>query len=303
MKPIQDIIDIAKVSEYLCNVDIRRKGLYGGGRDLLLPYKINNIRKSVEFLKEYETVAGSSASATIQFSDTGTPFGFITITVEDPQLGLITLVNYLIKLTDTTAQQLVSSLSNAFTSEPYGYTASANDDILTVYAPQDRGSTINGIDINANYTPATYAIGQSYGGGTIAGIDNTGLHGVIIAWNDGTHANVYSPSYATTGATNNDLYGGTFNTNILSALYSGTSAASDCALLTQGGYNDWVLPTASDWQLIYPNIATLGLPAGFTWLTSVEFDSNNCLYYDSSVDNTTVGDKTFTIEYIAVRYF
>jgi len=42
-------IEIAKVSQYLFLGKIQRGGLYGEGTDLELPYKIYNIRKSVEW--------------------------------------------------------------------------------------------------------------------------------------------------------------------------------------------------------------------------------------------------------------
>lgn len=47
---VQDIINIAKISQYLCVNDIRQKGLYGGGVDLLLPRKLYCVRKNVEWL-------------------------------------------------------------------------------------------------------------------------------------------------------------------------------------------------------------------------------------------------------------
>jgi hypothetical protein len=50
MYDISEIINIAKISEYLCANDIAKKGLFGGGVDLQLPNKIFNIRKSVEFV-------------------------------------------------------------------------------------------------------------------------------------------------------------------------------------------------------------------------------------------------------------
>lgn len=41
-------ITIAKISQYLCSIDIEKSGLFGGGVDELLPLKLYNIRKSVE---------------------------------------------------------------------------------------------------------------------------------------------------------------------------------------------------------------------------------------------------------------
>lgn len=44
------VIDIAKLSQSYCLTEIQKEGLDGGGIDLLLPEKIYNIRKSVEWL-------------------------------------------------------------------------------------------------------------------------------------------------------------------------------------------------------------------------------------------------------------
>lgn len=46
---VTQIIDVAKISQYLCLVDIQKKGIFGGGVDVLLPQKLYNIRKSVEY--------------------------------------------------------------------------------------------------------------------------------------------------------------------------------------------------------------------------------------------------------------
>lgn len=43
------IINIAKISQYLAIRDITVKGLFGGGVDLRLPNKIYNLRKSIEY--------------------------------------------------------------------------------------------------------------------------------------------------------------------------------------------------------------------------------------------------------------
>jgi len=47
---VSQIINIAKISQFLCLLDIEKKGLYGGGQDLSLPRKIYCVRKNVEWL-------------------------------------------------------------------------------------------------------------------------------------------------------------------------------------------------------------------------------------------------------------
>lgn len=41
-------LNIADISQYLCNVDIAKGGLYGKGIDLMHPMKIMSVRKSVQ---------------------------------------------------------------------------------------------------------------------------------------------------------------------------------------------------------------------------------------------------------------
>ena len=48
----RQVILIAKVSQYLAENDIEKKGLYGGGMDLLLPKKIFCVRKNVSWMYE-----------------------------------------------------------------------------------------------------------------------------------------------------------------------------------------------------------------------------------------------------------
>jgi len=54
MRTVLDIINIAKVSEYLFMNSIQVKALYGGGTDLGLPYKIYNVRRNVEWAYYYQ---------------------------------------------------------------------------------------------------------------------------------------------------------------------------------------------------------------------------------------------------------
>lgn len=50
MPTVSNIIDIAKLSQAYCLLEIKKQGLYGGGIDLKLPRKLYNIRRSIEWL-------------------------------------------------------------------------------------------------------------------------------------------------------------------------------------------------------------------------------------------------------------
>lgn len=47
---LQQKINIARVSQYLCGNDVAKRGLSGGGQDLLLERKLYCVRKSIEFI-------------------------------------------------------------------------------------------------------------------------------------------------------------------------------------------------------------------------------------------------------------
>lgn len=54
MQTIPNIISIAKISQYLAANAIAKAGLFGGGKDRLLPQKLYNIRKSVSFFYDLD---------------------------------------------------------------------------------------------------------------------------------------------------------------------------------------------------------------------------------------------------------
>jgi hypothetical protein len=144
MKDIIDIIEIAKVSEYLSNVDIQRKGLYGGGTDVQLPIKINNIRKSVEWLSDHNPVLGRRSTAFIILSDTGNPGDIIQVKVNDESYGgIISLGSYQIQPSDTTVEILAQNLAAALSY--YGYIISyIAPDIVQIQSHLISPESVNG---------------------------------------------------------------------------------------------------------------------------------------------------------------
>lgn len=66
MPTVSEIISIAKVSQYLAQVDILKKGLFGGGIDRLLPRKLYCIRKNVEWMYEVDA-ADTTLTATSNY--------------------------------------------------------------------------------------------------------------------------------------------------------------------------------------------------------------------------------------------
>jgi hypothetical protein len=100
----------------------------------------------------------------------------------------------------------------------------------------------------------TLTIGQSYQGGIIAYIDQTGQHGLIAANQD-------LPSTAGWGckgtvmSTNVKGYGkGLENTNKISSLCQDLGAAKKCFDLIQDGYSDWFLPSEIELSYLEENL-------------------------------------------------
>jgi hypothetical protein len=109
MRSINDIIEISQVSEYLCNVDIFRKGLYGGGIDLQLPLKINNVRKSVEWLNAHNPVTQHPSRACVFFDSVGDVGDTIDIKIYINE-AVVTFFSYEIQPSDTDVSTLIQSI-------------------------------------------------------------------------------------------------------------------------------------------------------------------------------------------------
>jgi len=146
MYSILDKIKIAKVSQFLAENDIDKKGLYGGGVDIMLPTKLYNIRKSVEWMYGINPPTNEvRAKAYLDVASVGrTDAGIIiTVYVDDPNLGIIVLGTYTILPSDTSTNLVAIGLANSLTLNSYGYGISRINNIITIEARIGVGGTIN----------------------------------------------------------------------------------------------------------------------------------------------------------------
>lgn len=146
MYSVLDIINIAKISQYLCENDIDKRGLFGGGVDLLLPNKIYNIRKSVEWMYiNSPAVAEVRALGYLNINSLGTfsTGSLVTVYVDDPDLGLIILGSYATQPSDTTEVIYAAHLVTALSTNAYGYTVTVSGTTITIEARVGLGGSIN----------------------------------------------------------------------------------------------------------------------------------------------------------------
>jgi len=119
-----------------------------------------------------------------------------------------------------------------------------------------------------------------------------------ISWNSG--------SYMMTGANSTAIGTGEANTDaIVSVLGAGLYAASLCADLTLGGYNDWFLPSIDELNVLY---GQEGIVGGFTsdgyWSSSEYNDDPNYAWLQYFYDGyQTIYGKSYYRKVRAIRAF
>ena len=97
-----------------------------------------------------------------------------------------------------------------------------------------------------------YTLGQSFGGGYIFYIDDTGLHGLIVAPSDQSVSAPWGNIVMSTNATGMVVGTGQTNTTaIIAAQGPGYYAANICDSLVLNGYSDWFLPSHDELNLVY----------------------------------------------------
>ena len=150
------------------------------------------------------------------------------------------------------------------------------------------------------------AVGDSYGGGIVAYILQSGdpgyvageHHGLIAATADqSTGIQWYNGTFVTTGATGIAIGTGQANTTAIVTIQgAGSYAAQLCNDLTVGGYNDWFLPSKDELDKLYINKVAIGGFAGSHYWSSSEYSA----YYAWS-QNFYYGNQNYNYKYLTGR--
>lgn len=197
-----------------------------------------------------------------------------------------------------------SSITGLTASTTYYVRAFATNSFGTAYGNQ------------VSFTTVSLSVGQSYQGGIIAYIFQSGdagyiagqTHGIIAASSDQS-TGIYWLSMGninkTTNATGSEIGSGLTNTNqIVSSTGTEANAAKLCYDLSLNGYSDWHLPSQAELGKLYLNRTLIGGFSIAKYWSSTE-SSYYFAYYVNFADGILIDidKKEYSYRVRAIRYF
>lgn len=164
-----------------------------------------------------------------------------------------------------------------------------------------------GNQISFTTTDQVFAIGEYYNGGIIFYLDDSQIHGLIVATSDqSTSADWGCAGQLISGADGIAVGDGPVNTaDITASCSSSTNAAAICANLNWKGYSDWNLPSKGDLDLINKNLHLQGLGSFSiaSYWSSTEYDANSASSFNFNTGTQSNANKNSPYSVRAVRSF
>jgi hypothetical protein len=190
---VEEIIGIAKKSQYLAAIDINKSGLFGGGIDNKLPNKIYTVRKSVEYMQGVDgQVEAAMALGTVTITAIGDDGDTFEVLIDDPVLGSISLGAYTKVSGDTTTTILATNIASTLNTNTYGYTITTSGNLIRIYAPLGYGSSINGgtrLSVDASNTLEVRAT-ATFNCGSLTGVSLGTLISIQVEYPASTYTEI-----------------------------------------------------------------------------------------------------------------
>ena len=153
----------------------------------------------------------------------------------------------------------------------------------------------------------TNYIGQSYGGGYVFYVDQSGQHGLVATpYNQGNFQWGCNTTLIGSSAQHWEILTGDLNTAGIVAACSGPSAAKVCDTLTLGGYSDWYLPSIDELDSLRVHSGTVGGWPSNQWVwSSTEWDATGAMFewYDPSFTPYWITNKEGNLAVRCIRKF
>lgn len=144
--------------------------------------------------------------------------------------------------------------------------------VNTTYYVKAYATNSTGTGYGNEVTFATaYLIGELFGGGRVFYVDNTKIHGLIVALTDQAAGAQWAGTFTSPNAYS--YTNGVSNTNKIIALLGTSNAAGACRTYTGGGFSDWYLPARDELGILYSQRNVM--------------NNYNTYYYWSSTESTS----------------
>jgi hypothetical protein len=145
-----------------------------------------------------------------------------------------------------------------------------------------------------NFIAGKHFIGETYGGGKIFWVDETGDHGLISSLSDqntGYGIQWYNGTNVATGAAADGVYAGSMNTvKIIAVQGNGSYAAKSCDNFSVTSNNicftGWYLPSKYELQLMWVQRTVIG-----------NFNTSNGIYWSSTETTTSATTSAWEMEF------